>query len=150
MVADHAHPDSVVTAIEPVLPGCVALMVRGLTVNVHDAATCVTVNVLPAIVSVADLPTVVTLAAAVNPTLPLPLPVAPLVIVTHDAPLVPVQLHPAVVVTATVPVPPVAGTAWVAAEMVYTHAAACVIVSVLPAIVTVPVLGVASVLAETV
>lgn len=74
--------------------------------NVQAAAASVTVNVLPAIVSVADLATVVVLAAAVNPTLPVPVPLAPVAIVTHDAPLVAVQLHPAVVVTVTAPVPP--------------------------------------------
>ncbi len=107
-------------------------MVRGLTVNVQAAAACVTVKVLPAIVSVADLPGVAVLAAAVNPTLPLPLPVAPLEIVTHDAPLVAVQAHPAAAVTVTVPGPPAAGSAWLAGEIVYEHAR-CVTVNVLPA-----------------
>ena len=94
-------------------------MVRGLTVNVQAAAASVTVNVLPAIVSVADLADVAVLAAAVYPTLPLPLPLAPLVIVTHDAALVAVQVHPLVVVTVTVPVPPVAVSDRLAGEIVY-------------------------------
>ena len=107
--------------------------------NVQAAAACVTVKVLPAIVSVADLPGVAVLAAAVNPTLPLPLPVAPVEIVTHDAPLVAVQAHPAAAVTVTVPVPPAAGSDWLAGEIAYEHAAACVTVNVLPAAVSVPV-----------
>ena len=129
----------VVTAIVPLPPAGASAMVRGLTVNVQAAAASVTVNVLPAIVSVADLADVAVLAAAVYPTLPLPLPLAPLVIVTHDAPLVAVQVHPAVVVTVTVPVPPAAGSDWLAGEIVYEHAAACVTVNVLPATVSVPV-----------
>ena len=55
------------------------------------ALASVIVKLLPAIVSVAVLVCDVVLDAAVNVTLPEPLPVAPLVIVTHDAPLVAVQ-----------------------------------------------------------
>ena len=134
---DHAHPDCVVTAIEPLPLADAWVMVRGFTVNVQAAAASVTVKVLPAIVSVADLDDVVVLAAAVYPTLPLPLPLAPLVIVTHEAPVA-VQVHPLVVVTATVPLPPVAVSDRLAGEMVYVQAAAAsVTVKVLPAIVSV-------------
>jgi hypothetical protein len=49
------------------------------------------------------------LAATVNPTLPLPLPDAPLVTVIHAALLVAVQAQPLVVVTATVELSPAAG-----------------------------------------
>jgi hypothetical protein len=116
---DHAHPDGPVTVIVPPPPIAASVMVSGLTVNVHAAAASVTVNVQPAIVIVADLAAVVGLAAAVYPTLPVPVPLAPVEIVTHDAPLVAIQLHPAVVVTVTEPVPPVARSDWVAGEMVY-------------------------------
>ena len=63
-------------------------------------------------VSVAVLATPVVLPAATKPTEPLPVPLAPLEIVTHDAPLVAVQLHPGAAVTATVPLPPPAANAW--------------------------------------
>ena len=46
------------------------------------------------------------LAAAVNDTDPLPVPVAPAVIVSHGALLVAVHAQPAVVVTATGPPAP--------------------------------------------
>jgi hypothetical protein len=144
---DHAHPDCVATEIEPLPLVAAWLMVRGVTVNVQAAAS-VTVNVLPAIVSVADLDDVVVLAAAVYATLPLPLPLAPLVIVTHEAPVA-VHGHPLAAVTATVPLPPAAVSDWLAGEMVYEHAPACVTVKVLPATVSVPVRDVVAVFAAT-
>jgi hypothetical protein len=116
---DHAHPDGPVTVIVPPPPIAASVIVTGLTVNVHAPAASVTVNVEPAIVSVADLAAVVVLAATVYPTLPVPVPLAPAEIVTHDAPLVAIQLHPAVVVTVTAPVPPMPGSEWLAGEMVY-------------------------------
>lgn len=127
-VADHAHPACVVTAIVPVPPAESSVMVRGLTVNVHAAAASSTVNVLPAIVRVAVLADVAVLAAAVYDTLPLPLPLAPLPIVTHEAPLVAVQPHPAAAVTVTEPVPPAAVCDRLVGEIVYEHGAACVTV----------------------
>ena len=48
--------------------------------------------------------------ATENWTVPVPLPEPPLVIVTHDAPLVAAHPHPAPAVTATVPEPPVCST----------------------------------------
>jgi len=66
------------------------------------------VNVCPAIVS-APVRAAPAFAAAVNATVPLPLPVAPDVIVIHGALLLAVHRQPAVVVTFEVPVPPDAG-----------------------------------------
>jgi hypothetical protein len=52
-------------------------------------------------------------AAALNATVPLPLPLAPLVTVSHDVSLLtPVHAHPAGAVTAVEPVPPAATTVW--------------------------------------
>ena len=45
-------------------------------------------------------------ADALNATLPLPLPLAPLVTVNHDVLLTPVHAHPVGAVTAVDPVPP--------------------------------------------
>ena len=69
---------------------------------------CVTVNVWPptTMLSVRDAPV---FAAAVNATVPLPLPLAPAVMVIHDAPVVAVHVHPAGAVTLKEPVPPAAG-----------------------------------------
>jgi len=94
---------------------------------------------LPAIVSVAVLVCDVALDAAVNVTRPVPLPVAPLVMVTHDAPLVAVHVQPAVVATVTVPVPPLGASDWLVGEIANAQGtAACVMVKVEPAIVSVP------------
>jgi hypothetical protein len=140
VVTVQAQVDDVVTAMVPVAPPGGAVTVNGETVNVQDAAASVTVKLLPAIVSVALLVAVVVFNAAVNLTLPEPLPVAPLVIVTHEAPLVAVQLHPAVVVTVTVPLPPDPASDWLVGEMVNAQGGpACVTERVLPATATVPV-----------
>ena len=52
-------------------------------------------------------------AAALNATVPVPLPLAPLVTVSHEVLLLtPVHAHPASVVTVVDPVPPPATTDW--------------------------------------
>lgn len=102
------HVNCVVTAIVPVPPPTGTVTSSGVTEKVHDALGSVIKKLFPAMVRNAVLPSVVVLAAAVNPTLPEPVPAAPLEIVTHVAPLVAVQLHPGVVVTLTVPLPPAA------------------------------------------
>ena len=120
----QAHVDNVVTVMLPVAPSGGTVTVRGATENVHEAAASLTTKLLPAIVSVADRDCVVVLDAAVNPTLPEPVPVAPLVIVTHDAPLDALQLHPAIVVTVTVPPPPLAASEVPVGEIVNAQGAA--------------------------
>jgi hypothetical protein len=120
----QAHVDCVVTVIVPVAPLGGTVTVSGETENVHDAAASLTTKLLPAIVSVADRDCVVGLDAAVNPTLPEPLPVAPLVIVTHEAPLAALQLHPAIAVTVTVPLPPLAASEVLVGEIVNAQGAA--------------------------
>lgn len=144
----HVHPAPVVTVIVPVPPVAFRVSEAGLTLNVQAAAACVTVNVFPAIVSVAERDAVVVFAAAVKSAVPPPLPVAPLVIVTHEAALVAFQVQPAPVVTVTAPVPPVAATDWLVEEMAYEQAPACVRVNADPAIVSVPTRLVVAVFAE--
>jgi hypothetical protein len=61
------------------------------------------------------------LAAALNATAPLPLPLAPFVIVIHDAFDDAVHAQPLPLVTATVPLPPVASTDWVVGEIEKVH-----------------------------
>jgi hypothetical protein len=115
------HVNCVVTAIVPVPPPAGIATFRGVTENVHDALGSVIKKLFPAIVRKAVLPSVVVLGAAVKPTVPEPVPAAPLEIVTHDAPLVAVQLHPEVVVTLTVPLPPAADSDRLAGEIAYAH-----------------------------
>ena len=70
---------------------------------------------------------------------PLPLPLAPLVIVIQAAVVVAVQLQPWVVVTWTSTLPPCWSNVCEVGLIEYVHAVACVTVNVLPAIVSVPV-----------
>jgi hypothetical protein len=92
---------------------------------VQGAAAWFTENVWPAIVSVPVRDVVLGLAATLNATVPLPLPVAPLVTVSHGVSLLtPVHEHPAAAVTVVDPVPPAAVTDWLVGTSVYVHAAA--------------------------
>ena len=75
----------------------------------HDGPDCVTENDFPAIVSVAALDRVPGFAMTLNVTVPDPVPVVLLVIVTQAALLEAVQLQPEDVVMVTEPVPPPVG-----------------------------------------
>jgi hypothetical protein len=78
---------------------------------VHVGPACVTVNVCPAMVIVPVRCVVPPLLAAANATVPLPLPLAPLVTVSQEVLLLtPVHAHPVGAVTAVDPVPPPAIT----------------------------------------
>ena len=79
----------------------------------------------------------------------MPEPLAPLVTVSHEAELVAVQEHAAGVVTLTAPDEASAPDEMDPGEMETSHVPACSTVSVRPAMVTVPVLGEADVLAAT-
>ena len=75
------------------------------------AAAWFTVNVWPPIVSVPLRGLVLEFAVALNDTVPPPLPLAPLVTVSHDVLLLtPVHAQPAPAVTVVDPVPPPAAT----------------------------------------
>ena len=81
----------------------------------------------------------------------MPLPVAPAVMVIHVALLVAVQLHPVDAKTVIVPAVPAAPALTNVGETVDTHdPPACVTVTVLPPIVSVPVRDVVPVFAATV
>ena len=84
-------------------------------------------------------------AAIDSATVPLPVPLAPLLIVTHPALLVAVQPHvDAEAVTATDALPPLEPTAWLAGEIENVHggggggAPGCVTVTATPATVSEP------------
>jgi hypothetical protein len=71
------------------------------------------------------------LAATVKLTVPLPAPLAPAVIVSHESLLVAVHGHPAAVDTATgVPAPPAAAIDCVFGAIEGAHVPACVTVNV--------------------
>ena len=74
----------------------------------QGAAAWVTVKVWPAIVAVALRDEAAVFAPTLNVTVPLPLPLAPLVTVSHPALLAAVQAQPVLAVTATLAVSPAA------------------------------------------
>jgi hypothetical protein len=94
LLADHAHPVWVVTPTEPDPPAAASDCAAAGTEYVQLRAAWLTVNVWPAIDSVAVRGVVLVLADALNATVPGPLPVAPPVIASHGALLAAVQAHP--------------------------------------------------------
>ena len=109
--AVHAQPLPAVTEIVPVVAVGPIEVLTGESENVQGTgASCVTVKVRPAIVTVPVRWLVPVFAAIEYPTVPEPLPVAPEVRVIQDAELDAVQAHPLVVVTLTEPVEALAAT----------------------------------------
>ena len=79
----------------------------------QEIPACVTVNVLPAIVTVPVRDDVLVLAATLRPTLPLPDPLAPDVTVIQPVLLLTaVHVQPLAADTLTVTVPPLEVTLW--------------------------------------
>jgi hypothetical protein len=113
LLAVHAHPAVVVTATLPLDALSETFWLVGEMEYEHEAggAAWFTVKACPAIESV-PLRALPVLAATLKPTEPLPLPLAPEVIVSHDALLLAFHAHPAVVVTATLPLDALSGTFW--------------------------------------
>ena len=72
----HAHPAGAVTPVEPVPPLAGTEPLVAESVNVQVMPGCVTLKLCPAIVSVPVRELVLLLAAALNATVPLPLPLA--------------------------------------------------------------------------
>jgi hypothetical protein len=90
LTALHEQSLRVATTKELLSPDAGKEVLAGVTSYVQGngaASNCVTVKVWPAIVSV-PVRTVVPLSVALNPTEPLPVPLAPDVTVSHDALLV--------------------------------------------------------------
>ena len=106
LLAVHAQFRPAVTVLIPVPPPPPNVWLVGDTLYEQLAPACVTVNVAPAMVSVPLRPIVEVLAATLNPTLPDPDPLAPLVTVIHGALLVALHAQPPNVDTRLVPVPP--------------------------------------------
>ena len=111
--AVHEQAFDVFTFTEPLPPPAATFCEFPESEKEQLTASCCTVNVWPATVSV-PLRAAPVLAAALNEIDPLPLPDAALVMLTQFALLVAVQEQPLPAVTVTVPVPPLADTDWLA------------------------------------
>ncbi len=150
LAAVHEQPVATVTPLLPVPPDAANDWPVGEIVGEQEAAACVTVNVAPAIVSVPVRLDATVCAATLNPTVPLPEPVAPLVTVIQASLLAALHEQPVAMARALLPLPPDAVNDWLAGVMDGEQgAAACVTVNVMPAIVSVPVRLDATVFAAT-
>jgi hypothetical protein len=130
-------------------PPGVADTVTGFTVKLHAAPGCVKVTICPATVTVPMRSSAVGLAAAV--TVPSPEPLAPTVTVSHAVLVVATHAQPPGAVTVTSLSPPATGTATDSGATVKLHATpSCVIVTVCPPTVTVPLRDSSAVFAATV
>jgi hypothetical protein len=106
----HAQPLLVVTVADCAPPAAATLCDVGARAKLQ-APLCVTVRVCPAIVSVPVRGVVEVLAATLYDTVPVPVPLLPLVTVIHVVLLLtPVHVQPLPVVTVADRAPPVAGT----------------------------------------
>jgi hypothetical protein len=85
---------------------------------------CVTTTLCPATTIVVVRSDAVVFPVKVIATVPLPFPVAPLVMLNHDADSDAVHVHPLPAVTAIVVVPPTEGTARLVGVTVNVHGAA--------------------------
>ena len=110
LVVLHAQVLPVVTATATLSPAAGEVRLVGAIVNVHGAPAWLTVYVWPAMVSVPVRGVVAVFAAIEKPTVPLPDPAAPEVIVSQAALLAAVQAQPAAALTPTVRVDVVATT----------------------------------------
>jgi hypothetical protein len=109
--AAHAHPAVVVIVTDPVPPAAATDWLAGLIENTQAAAACVTVKICPPTVIVPTRATVAGFAAAVNLTVPVPIPAVGPVIDSQETLTDAAQGQPEVVDMFTVPEPPAAATA---------------------------------------
>src|SRR6478735_11150265 len=137
LLAVHAQPAPAETLTFAGPPAAGMVSPEGPRPKVQLAAW-VTVPLWPAIVS---MPVRGPPGAALNWTVPLPVPVAPAVMDSHAALLLAVHAQPAAPVTVTLPVPPCAGTLPDVGSIANVQLAPWVTVKVWPAIVSVPVRG---------
>jgi hypothetical protein len=114
--AVQPHHDPVVTATVALPPAAGNEMLDGDSATAQAAAGSAIVSGCPAMVAV-ELRAPPALAAALNVTVPLPVPDAPPVTVTHESGSVAVHEHQLSVVTVIVAVPPLAVKDWLAGEM---------------------------------
>ena len=133
----HAQPAGAVTLTVPPPPAAGTVCCGGLIAKEHPL-DCVSVKLWPAIVSV-PVRVAPLLASKAYCTVPLPLPEAPLEMVTHGVLVgAAFQLHPSDAVTATDPVPAAADTVWDPGDSENVQPPPWLMVTVRPATVTVP------------
>jgi hypothetical protein len=138
--AVQEQPAGAVTATVAELPSASTDTPVGANQKEQSTADCVTVSVWPPMVSVPVLEVPPVFVATLKVTLPLPVPLAPEVMVIHDTELDAVQLQPGPAVTdALCDEPPADSERLVGETLNAQIGAACVIVNVWPAIVSVPV-----------
>jgi hypothetical protein len=123
LAAVHPQPAVVVTATLPDPPAAANACDAGEMLNEHPTPDWVTVKVRPATVSVALRCAVAVVAATANVTMPLPAPVAPVLIDSQVALLAAVQAQPAPADTAMLPVPPADANVCDAGEIAGAHTA---------------------------
>ena len=100
--ADHAHPVTAVTPTVAVSPLAAAVCVEGLIAYEQpDVPCCVTLKIWPAMVALPVRAVVPVLAAMLMNTVPLPEPLAPLVIVIQAALLAELHTQPLAAATVT-------------------------------------------------
>lgn len=111
--ASHAHPAGAVTVLFPNPPSAETAWLVGVIVTVQTlGAYWVTVNAIPAIVTVPVRVAVPVFAATVKVTLPVPLPEVPAMMVIHVAPALAVHAQPGPAVTVLPPSPPSLAKVW--------------------------------------
>jgi len=104
-VHEQAVPVASVTVTLTLPPAIAAVKLDGLIEKLQDAPACVTMNGRSAIVIV-PLRGPPVLLAALNATVPLPVPDGPPVIEIHEALALADHVHPLPAVTVTEPLPP--------------------------------------------
>jgi len=137
-VAVQLQPAAAVTVIDAAVPPAAGTACEGGAIVVVHEPACVTVCVFVPMLMVPVRP-LPGFAAAVNVTLPLPVPDAPPVIVIHGVDVVAVQEHPAAETATGDPLPAVAGNDCEGGLIDVAHAPACVTANDSPAIVRLPV-----------
>ena len=144
------QPPAAVTDTLPVPAASLKLCDVGVAVKVQAAPVCVIDTVCPPTVTVPVRGVAKVLAAADNATVPLPDPLLPEVIVSHEPLLVAVHAHPDAAVTATDSAPPAAVCRLRHRRVLYEQVSpAWVTLMSRPATVSVPVRGVMLVFAAT-
>jgi hypothetical protein len=126
------QPAPAVTVTDALPPAAGSDCDVGVTLNVQGVpASCVMVNVWPPTVMVPVRELVTVFADTLNPTVPFPEPLAPLVIVIQLALLVALHAQPVTDVTEKEPVPPADPTFVDTGDSEYVHGSgSCVIVNV--------------------
>jgi hypothetical protein len=109
LVADQLQPLAAVTPTLAVSPTAAAVFVAGLIAYEHPDVPCwVTVKLWPAMLALPVREAVPVLAAMLMNTVPLPVPLAPLVIAIHGVLLAALHTHPVAAVTLTLVLCPLA------------------------------------------